>query len=92
MRLTDCGTETHEAQKEIALEIDQSNSCHTRPRVQPQKHSFTEKIVILGIEATEWNSTAADENDESRRANSQDMSRQSRSSTSTRERGKPFGL
>ena len=52
--------ETGEALKEIVIEIDQSKSCHTRQEMTEWNHrtlSFTEKIVVLGAEAAEWNST-----------------------------------
>ena len=57
--------DTGEALKEIGLEIDQSKSCNTRQKKTEEDHrthSFKEKI---GKEATEWNSTAADEDDAS---------------------------
>ena len=57
--------DTGEALKGIGLEVDQSKSCNTRQKKTEEDHrthSFKEKI---GKEATEWNSTAADEDDAS---------------------------
>ena len=56
--------ETSEGLQEICFEIDQSKSCYTRlerTEWDHSTHSFKGKIVVLGTEATEWNSTAADE-------------------------------
>ena len=56
------------ALKEIGLEIDQSKSCCTRQEKTEWNHktfSFQDKILMLGTEATERNSTAADEDDAS---------------------------
>ena len=67
MRLTGCETK-QQGLKEIGLEIHQSRSCYTRherTEWNHRTHSFEEKIVILDAEATEWKSTAADEEDES---------------------------
>ena len=61
-------TDTGEALKEIGLEIYQSKSCYTRQEKTEWNRStlsFKEKIVVLGTEATERNSTAADEDDAS---------------------------
>ena len=50
---------------EIGLEIDQSKSCYTRVGWSHKTLAYKKGIVVLGTEATEWNSTAADEQDAS---------------------------
>ena len=54
---------------EIGLEIDQSKSCFSiKEATTGWNHktlAFKKEIVVLGTEATEWNSTAADEEDAS---------------------------
>ena len=60
--------ETTGALGEIGLEIDQSKSCYTSKAKTGWNHktlAFKKEIVILGTEATEWNSMAADEQDAS---------------------------
>ena len=50
------------------LEIDQSKSCCTTKETMGWSHktpAFKKKIVVLGTEATEWISMAADEQDTS---------------------------
>ena len=51
----------------LSLETDQSKSCYTKHERTEwnHTHSFKEMIVVPGTEATEWNSTAADEDDAS---------------------------
>ena len=47
---------------EIGLEIDQSKSCYTTKATMGWSHktlAFKKEIVVLGAEATEWNSMAA---------------------------------
>ena len=58
--------ETTGAPGEIGLEIDQSKSCYTTKATMGWSHktlAFKKEIVVLGTEATEWNSVAADEQD-----------------------------
>ena len=60
--------ETTGALGEIGLEIDQSKSCHTTKATMGWSHktlAFGKEIVVLGTEATEWNSMAADGQDAS---------------------------
>ena len=60
--------ETTGALGEIGLEINQSKSCYTTKATMGWSHktlAFKKEIVVLGIEATEWNSMAADEQDTS---------------------------
>ena len=58
--------ETTRALGDIGLEIDQNKSCYTRKGETRWKHKtlkFNKEIVVLGTEATEKNSTVADEFD-----------------------------
>ena len=60
--------ETTKALSEIGLEIDQAKSCYTSSEETRWKHKtlkFKKEIVVLGTEATEWNSMVADEMDSS---------------------------
>ena len=53
---------------EIGLDIDQSKSCFTTKATTGWNHktlAFKKEIVVLGTEATEWNSMAPDERDAS---------------------------
>ena len=56
--------ETTGALGEIGLEIEQSKSCYTSKHKASWSHktpAFKKEIVVLGTEATEWNSMANDE-------------------------------
>ena len=58
--------ETTSALGVIGLEIDQNKSCYTRKGETRWRHKtlkFNKEIVVLGTEATEKNSTVADEFD-----------------------------
>ena len=60
--------ETTVALDEIEWEIDQSKSCYTSKSKASRSHktlAFKKEIVVLGTEATEWNSMATDEQDAS---------------------------
>ena len=58
--------ETTKTLSEIGLEIDQNKSCYTMKGEISWRHktlNFKKEIVVLGTEATEKNSTVADEMD-----------------------------
>ena len=60
--------ETTGALGEIGLEIDQTKSCYTTKATTGWNHktlAFKKEVVVLGTEATKWNSMAADEQDAS---------------------------
>ena len=67
MMPTICGKSV-ESLKEVGFEIDQSKSSYTGRERTEWEHrvlSLKENIVVLGTEATEWNSKTADEEDAS---------------------------